>query len=486
MGKPGQAYALVTKVLLGLGLLLSAYPLLRAFYHFEIDYNEGWNAYLQLRAAQGEPLYSGFSPYWFNNYPPLSFYLAGLVGKLTGDVVLAGRLLSLAGFAAMALAGGYTVRAAGASREDGRLATALCLLLYATFATDYLGMNDPQLLGMGFATWGLALYVAQPLTARRAALSALLLAAGALTKHNLVLLPLLVGLHMLWRGEPKAKVAFVVSAATCAVLAIAAIWLFEGPAFFTQFFGPRDWQVDRAFLFVTELTGKLQAPLALVALGLIAMRRNASAGLVLTWLVGALLAGIYFAGGAGTDINVWFDAMTAAAIGAGLVVRELRERGGTQRMQAALALTIAAGALFQAPLALGRFGVDVAGDMAERERQFAADVQWLRSVPGKAICESQLLCLKAGKPMFYDSFNALQAMHAGRLPPDSLASMLRRHEVAVVVVNSRRQHNPDDLPGQTMPTRFVNFDDVQFDVLEQEYHLARVGVSGRFYLPKSR
>ena len=63
--------------------------------------------------------------------------------------------------------------------------------------------------------------------------------------------------------------------------------------------------------------------------------------------------------------------------------------------------------------------------------------------------------------------------------------MLRRREIAVVQVSSRPQHLADDAPGaQAMPSRFVNFEDDVFAALEQNYVLARTGISGRFYVPK--
>ncbi len=481
---PSRAYMRVTWFLLGLALVVCAYPLIRAFYNIEVDYNEGWNGYLQLRAQHGLPLYSGYSPWYFNNYPPLSFYIIGLVGKLTGDVVLAGRLLSLAGLAATALACGHAVRSAGGSREDGRLASATCLLLFSVFATDYLGMNDPQLLGMGFATWGLALHLANPTGARHAVLSALLLALAVLIKHNLALLPVLVTVDVLRRGSPHSRTAFIATAASLGVLAFALVWLFEGPAFFTQLLAPRGWDVARAFLFIVEVLVKFQAPLLLVGIGLFAARRDETAQFLLIWLLTALAVGFYFAGGAGTDINVWFDTMVASAMGCGLVVRHLRQCGGSIRWQAALALAINAGTLFQAPLVLGRFGVDMAGDLAESEQQFAADVAFMKSIPGPAICESQLVCLRAGKPMFFDSFNVLEARRTGRMPQAAFEDLLRGRTVGVVQVTSTRQKRLDDPAGPAMPARFVNFEDSDFDALDREYRYVRSGASGRFFVPK--
>ncbi len=479
------AYAVTVKALLALALVLAAYPLLRAFYHFEIDYNEGWNGYLQLRAAAGESLYAGYSPLYFNNYPPLSFYLAGWLGALTGDPVLAGRLVSLAALAAIALACAAAVRSARGSRCDAGLALATCLLLFALFATDYMGMNDPNMLALAFVSWGLAVHMNGAGQPKRAALSALLLALGLLTKHNLILLPLLIAGDVLLRGSRQSRVAFFAAALALAAASLAATWLLAGQAFFAQLLASRTWEIDRAFLFTSEILLRYQAPLAVVGLGLIAARRQAPARFVLTWLVLAVALGTFFAGGAGTDINVYFEISVALAIGAGSILRELRERGGSIRSQAALALAINAGALFAAPLGLGRFGVDALGDMATRERLFQADAAWLRGQRGPVLCQSQLLCLRAGKPMFVDAFNADQAVRSGRLPADTLTGMLRRREIAVVQIGDKRQHSPGDPPGeQAMPSRFVNFGDEVFDALERDYLLVRTGISGRFYRPK--
>jgi len=481
---PPRAYARTTWFLLGLGLILSAYPLLRAFYGIEIVYNEGWNGYLQLRAQHGQPLYSGYSPYYFNNYPPLSFYIVGLLGRLTGDVVLAGRLLSLAGFAAMAWACGHAVRAAGATREDGRLASATCLLLFSVFATEYLGADDPQLVALGFATCGLAVHLRDPQSSRRAAMAALLLGVSLLIKHNLVLLPLLIAADMLWRGKARSRAAYFGTGIALAVASASLIWLNEGQAFFTQFLAPREWDVARAFPFAVEIAVRFQAPLFLGGGGLIAARREAPERFILVWLITAFALGCYFAGGAGTDINVWFDVMVAAAIGSGLVVRELRRRGGSVRWQAALALAINAGVLFYAPIVLSRFGADMTGDLAETQRQFAADVAFLKAIPGPAICESQLVCLRAGKPMFYDSFNSLEARRTGRMPQDAFEALLKRRAASVVVVSSTRQDGADDPAGSATPSRFVNFEDSDFDALDREYRLVRSGTSGQFFVPK--
>ena len=93
-----MALALVAaSLLLRDGLMIAA--------HVPLDPNEGWNAYLDRAAISGGPLYP--QGLMINNYPPLSFYIVGALSTITGDPIVAGRLVSLIAF--FAVAGGIIV-----------------------------------------------------------------------------------------------------------------------------------------------------------------------------------------------------------------------------------------------------------------------------------------------------------------------------------------------------------------------------------------
>lgn len=477
-----RSYGVAVFCLLGLALVLLAYPALRIGWDFEIDNTEGWNAYYQVRAMAGLSLYDVGSPFFFNNYPPLSFYMVGAVARLVGDPVVAGRLLSLVAVLSICLSVGSIVRSAGASRRDGLFAATTCALFFAAFLTDFVGKDNPQLLGQAFGMAGLALHLGGGDRTGRVMLTALLLSISVLTKHNLICVPLLVAADILIRGPGRHRAVFFATGLGLAAVSAVGLWLWVGKIFFTQLLASRSWDLARAFLITTEVLGQFQAPLAVVGLVLLAVRRQRPAGLILAYLGAALALGIVFAGGAATDINVFFDVFIALAIGAGLSVHMI----GAPRARMALALAINAGVLFYAPFCLGRFGVDILGEMDRRERLFHDDIAYLAAIPGKVLCQSHLLCLRAGKPPFYDTSNAVQAMIAGRLPADSLTGMLRRHEIALVQITDP-QSEPDNNPGvQKEPARFIDFQDAELDMLRREYVLDRVGISGRFYRPRDR
>ena len=250
--------------LLGLAAILALYPLIPSFFDFEIDFNEGWNGYFQLRAIAGQPLYSGYPPFFANNYPPLSFYLVGTLGALVGDPVLAGRLVSLAAVAAIALAGADIVRTAGGGKWERLLALATCILLFAAFATDYLGMNDPQLLGQAFAAWALAVHLGGTPSLGRTLLAAVLVAVSVMIKHNLILVPLLITGDVLLRGPPRTRAAWIAGGAVLAAVSFGLLYALAGTAPFRMILAPRTWEVDRAFLFTIEILARYQAPIAVI------------------------------------------------------------------------------------------------------------------------------------------------------------------------------------------------------------------------------
>jgi hypothetical protein len=483
-------YGTTIVTLLVLAAILLAYPLARMFWDVEIENNEGWNAYLQIRAMAGLPIYDLGSPLVFNNYPPLSFYLIGALSTLFHDPQFAGRLASVIGLGAIAASCGSVVRSAGGSAWDGRLAMATCLLVFVTMSTDRIGMNDPQLMGQAFVTAGLALHVAGK---KRPALVALLFAAGVLTKHNLVVVPVVVAIDVLWRGPARARIEFFAVGLSLAAISFVALWLTAGPTFFAQLLASRAWDGTRGLALSLEVFGRLEAGLAIVGITLVVMRRQRPALLVLAYLVLSMALATFFAGGAGTDVNIYFDVFIALSMGAGLTAHWLGKRRPKLRVGIAVAINI--GAIVVAPLCLGRAVVEGFGDMAENERGFQADAAYLRAIPGPVLCQSLPLCFRAGKPMTYDALNVNQAMIAGRLPADTLTGMLRRHEIAVFQISAQRIPPGTTRPWETgrvgafayFPNDYFGTADFQsdvFDALDQEYVVDRVGVTGRFMRPR--
>ena len=157
--------------------------------HVSFAPNEGWNGFHQASAVAGGALYPPADSFLFNNYPPLSFYLGGALGLLTGDNIIAGRWIALAAFLFTAAAIAGAARALGAGWRAG-LFGAFFFMANLAFDTNYVGINDLQMVGHALGTAGLWLALTGPHRTSRVAGAALLLSLALFTKHNLISQPI--------------------------------------------------------------------------------------------------------------------------------------------------------------------------------------------------------------------------------------------------------------------------------------------------------
>src|SRR5579871_6585584 len=168
--------------------------------HVPLDPNEGWNAYNALAASTTGNPYPPVGSFMFNNYPPLSFYLIGAFGTLLGDNVVAGRLVSLAAFVTVCACIAAALRQMRADWSVGIFAAAL-LASTLLLTSDYVGMNDPQLLGHALQLVGLLCALHQPRATLSLVVSALFFVVGGFVKHNLIVLPAATAIWLVMVGD---------------------------------------------------------------------------------------------------------------------------------------------------------------------------------------------------------------------------------------------------------------------------------------------
>lgn len=397
-------------------------------FHVAFDPNEGWNAaFAQSVLSSGSP-YPAPSGLLFNNYPPLSFYVAAAVSKLTGDAIVAGRIVALTAFLGVAFGIERAAVAMGCTRAQSLFA-ALLFAASLMLTSDYVGMNDPQLLGHAIAMGGLLLALREPRTPRLMVGAALCLALAFFVKHNLIVLPLALGAWLLLADRRHAT-PFIVSGL---------VFLLLGLGLFKQVYGfSLLSQLDsaRTYLFANIGTGLAQwlpwgtIPVAGAALLLIVARHDRHTVLCVLYAGMAIGFGTYFFGGAGVDANAMFDADIALALCAGLLIN---------RLQIPVWKTVAA-SLYAIPLVIGVWSLDPAwrdGDfwlhpLADDRRTAAAEIALLHDAKGPALCEMLSLCYWAGKPAQVDVFNLEQAYLTGTRRDAPLVTSIEERRYAVI------------------------------------------------------
>jgi hypothetical protein len=421
-------------VWLGAILYLSAlaaaflwFPISRIGTYNSINYNEGWNTYRQQMAAQGSMLYALPPDYAATNYPPLSFHLVGLLGKLTGDVTIAGRWLSLISLAAIAvLIALLTLRASGIGRL-GVYAAILFVTWLTVMLPDRVGMNDPHLFGLAFSVLGLYLYVRNPESETALVLSAVAFAIALFIKQSLIAFPAAVAVHLAISGTLR---RIAIWAAWMAVLGgifffVTVRW--DGEFFWSHLMTPRAY----SFLHGWEnLKNYLLRYQVAFLIGLVwsiwNLRAHGRDFFSITFAV-ANAVGWWFAGGDGVVTNVLFEALVVLAVVTTLAIADLEPFVAKLRFgKVLLPILLAAPAFGCLILLPEQYQEDrlVAATRPDREAEAAQAVEFLKARPGAALCENLLLCYEAGKPMLYDAFFVDSQMRVGRLAGADIARMI--------------------------------------------------------------
>jgi hypothetical protein len=389
--------------------------------HIPRDPDEGWNAYLAHAAMTGAPLYP--QGLMINNYPPLSFYVVGALSSITGDPILAGRLLSMAAF--LAAAGSIVV----ILREMGVnvLAALFGSLFFTTgllAASDYVAMDDPQLLGHALQLGGLSLL----LQARREIIpAALAMAAGLFVKHNLIALPLAAAMWLTWQDR-RDGIRFAVSGLVFCIAGLVLVRLLLNVNLFTALASPRLWAMKNFAAGAGQFLS--WSGTALIAAAALAWRARQDRAVQLAALYAgiSLLAGGVFAFGDGVDANIFFDTAIALSLCAGLALWYVPKHWvGLLALFAALPLAW----YLEKNVAAANFSFSEAF-----AREAPLDIGFVRTHPGPALCEDLTLCFWAGKEEAVDVFNMSEAIAKGSRSDADLAHLFQTQYFGSVALSS--------------------------------------------------
>ena len=424
--------ALLTLALLARNLL--AIPVLAP-----LDPNEGWNAAHALALLAGHGLYPPPQNPMVNNYPPLSFTLVAGMTMVTGDAVIAGRILALLAFLATCAGIALVVRQWALSAH----ATWVAVLFFAAtllIASDYVGMDDPQLLGHGIQLFGLLLLLRGRPVAGGAAF-----ALSLFVKHNLLALPLAAAIW-LWRRDRNQGLRFALPGIGIAVLGLLLFRLFFGPNLLSVVASPRLISLANLEQAVRNLWWAVLPLAALVPV------KDAKRHFCLVYAGAALAIGLGFSLGDGVDVNVFFDLVIACAFALSLVAETNSARAALCALPLPLFLIV-------------NFHDNNYFFTQDFRAQSARDVAFLKAHPGPALCDQLSLCLWAGKGAQVDVFNIGEQIKTGTRDPSSLERMIAAHHFAVLQLQ--------DLDGLGAVRATI----------EKNYRADRSGDNGAFFTP---
>jgi hypothetical protein len=438
-----------------------AWPAYRLFLNIEIENNEGWNAYFADAALGKMPLYPSAAQLITNNYPPLSFYIVGLAGRILGDPVLAGRLLSLVATAAVATAIALIVRRLGGTKVAAIVSASFYIATMSRFFMSYVGMNEPQLLAEAIMAFGFLGFLIARSRDRGYVGPVMIMALTGFVKHNVIAMPLTA---FTWLGLNRRRQfgKCVFAAAVVIVTGTVICYFLYGRAFFFNILSPRHYSVIRSLQSYQELQW--------VSIGLLACACNAwaswhcpSVRLCSCFITIALASFLLQKTGDGVDVNAQFDLVIAVSIGLGLAYTRVPlwplARGlSPARSQAILLLAILVRLLVSKQFQPVRVVSDPSfrAEIATRQRIMAEEVERVRRIPGDVLCPL-LVSYKAGKPFVVDTFNAEQRIAAGVLPKNAITERVTEGSLTIVEVDERARWGTQEKHfdfGSARDTRF--------------------------------
>jgi len=475
-------------------ITLAAGNLLSIGFSFEINYNEGWNVYNAQRLIDHEIIYD--DNYWrVNNYPIFSFLVVTGVNFVVHDLLLSGRIIALLSFFAVGVLAAAAIRRFGGDRVDavfgGGCALGFCYLV----APAWVAVDDPQTLGESIMLGALVSYISGPPHWLSLLRTALLVTLAGFVKHNLIAIPLAITFDIAIRS-PRWLPFWFGCCASLAVSCLGLTHLVAGGTFIDHLLSPRlfTWHGARYHLMKYLRLGEF--PLAVVLLFARAIfsgdrRILAAYGII------SIFAATIFSGFEGTSYNMFQDAAVFLAVAAGVMLHELRNRmvsgvfahERVSKVALALApLLLAEPILARSPQAFAQ--IHHAGGLLESDRQaerfFLAEAEFISDRHGPAMCESLLLCYRAGQPFTLDPFNSRQFILAGMLDQNDIIRRIAAKEFAVVQLRTDICDDQEAAPCHIVPheRKFSRFTDDVLYAVDRYYRIAWRSQDGTFYVPK--
>lgn len=413
-----------------------AWPIWRVRFFIEIWPTEGWNSYFQDAAAAGLPIYPPADSLVGNNYPPVSFYAIGFIGKALGlDNLFVGRAVSFVALVSIAIEIFLSVRILVGGRAGAAIGALWYLAITARNSTIYVGTNDPQLGGeaiMGAAlVWFLYCY-----RARRSPTPALLLMVVAgFWKHNIIAIPV-TALSWLYINQNRyAFRATIISVAACMIGIVGCVLIF-GPAFLSNLFANRQYALSHVIGHIGHLQWSGLA-LFIWAGWAYSARKSEAARFTALHIGLGLFACILQWFGHGVSGNAEFDLILALGIGVGVVFTRIEASWLAERIGARWSRDLMIAVLLLRLVASDRqetamliLSSDFRSSLYTRQRNILSDSARVAEMHDDVACDIKIVCRLAKKPFVVDEFKMEELIATGKATTAEMASMLRARQIS--------------------------------------------------------
>ena len=437
-----------TKLTVSLVFLLSvvavtlfAWPAYRSHLNTVIDgENEGWNAFYADAAMGKMALYPSGDKLITNNYPPLSFYVVGITGKILGDNILAGRMLSLVSVLIIGATIGGIVLILDGGCMAALVGSSFFIATMSRFYTSYVGMNDPQLLGQAVMVIAFLLFVSAAVRNAGFVTPILLMVIAGFFKHNIVGMPLAA---MAWLVLNNRK-EFIKCAAISTVsimIGFIACRIVYGHDFFLNFFSPRSFSLHDGLNAYPELKWEASGILIWV-LGSWFFREDPRMKICNLFVMISIIIALGEKCGSGVDANAYFDLIIALSLTTGITFRlittlSLKNRIIGECLKILMLIVIFVG-LAQSPQGLDPVVELAKSTLKEKISQSVAatskTIEQFRRCPTDVIGD-QMILYRSGKSFIVDECNIEERIDTQKLPNDVVDQLIKNGKLTHLSVD---------------------------------------------------
>jgi hypothetical protein len=440
-GAKSSGLAIWLAILVVLTALYLAWPVWRAFLPLQIVESDAWNTFQADQISLGHPLYPEPGGLLNNNYPPLSFYLVSTLSSVTGmDGLLVGRLLSLLGLLATALAIFVVIRQVGTSLVGGLVGAISFVAIAARFYAFFVGINDPHLVALAIMMWALVWFFQRLQRGRAVEPAIVLMAVAGFYKHTLLAVPV-ASLGYLAFRDPKLALRAGLAGLGTAALGLALCWLVWGYAFLQNLLMPRQYFLMRS---LSHLGGLQWIAPSLVMFGVWAWYRRQERAVHFTalFVFVAFINQLIQTTGSGVEANAHFELAAAAAIGVGLAFADIAaipfvKRWGVERGRSTIIVILVARLVLSSRMApyLLLTSPDFHNALQQRVVIAKDEIARISAIPGPVVCSVMTVCRLAGKSFLYDRFFVEQRLATGHISQSAIDEQVRSLGIRFETIN---------------------------------------------------
>jgi len=429
-------------------------PVARLPHQIFIDYNEGWMAYFSQYAIDQKPLYQPLNSFILNNYPPLSFYICGAAGVLSGDIITAGRWIALFGLLLTAAMICLIIFRFSGSAYLSIIGGILFVGYMCVHHGNYVGMSDPQWIAHGLMMSGFALFLYKKENKALFFCSMLIMLLAGLTKHNLIAVPVAITLW-LFMYDRRLFYQWIVSGFMLVTISLLIMYVAYGENFFADILmAPRTYRVGR----IAKIGNWLMPSIIYISMALALYTmffKDRDVQLILLFSGISLVWGAFATGGGGVYYNTIFDFIISLFIAAFILAGRLpgffkgkMNWGRDSTILAVIFLLLPV--LLAIPYEL-YFTKEFLKNRPGIEKQIKEDIAFVAKFPEPLMCENLALSYWAGKKFSFDFFTTGEKLKTGSMPEEKIINKLDNKEFSLIQLNDQKgttYHLPDEVTKQ--------------------------------------